>query len=203
MKRIPAAALAVVLASCASPPENDTLNRWSPPTAIWNGNETATLPLDTVSLNGRVVFFGVELSIDGYRETFLVDSGSSSTSFTDEFLRILKSKISGGQNGVVYGLGWSRKVNTIVIDSLDLGFARLKRLEIPNEDILGTMFYRQVISKNGRPLAGIIGVDMLVALGASIDLGNSTITFRKMPNRPPDPTPPPSMPPAGRESRHG
>jgi hypothetical protein len=142
--------------------------------------------MDTISLNGRLVFFSVELSIDGNRESFLVDSGSSSTAFTDEFLRTLRAKISGGHQGVVLGVGWSRKTKTIVLQSIDLGFARIDKLEVPNEDILSTMFKEQLTSKGGRPLAGIIGVDMLVSLGASIDLANSTITFRKMPIQPPD-----------------
>ena len=189
MRLILAGALAAALASCASPPVTDNLKRWSPPTVTWKGNEATTLPLDTVTLGGRVAFFAVELSIDGNRESFLIDSGSSSTLFTDEFLRSLKGKVSGGQNSVIYGLGWSRKAKTIMLSSIDLGFARLDRLEIPSQDMLGAMFNQELTSSNGRPIAGIIGVDMLVSLGASLDLVKSTITFQKIPTQSPDTTP--------------
>ena len=190
MRLILAGTLAVVLASCASPPVTDNLKRWSPPAVTWKGNEPTTLPLDTVTLGGRVAFFAVEFSIDGKRASFLIDSGSSSTLFTDEFLRSLKGKVSGGQNSVIYGLGWSRKAKTIMLSSIDLGFARLDKLEIPSQDMLGAMFNQELTSSNGRPIAGIIGVDMLVSLGASLDLVKSTITFQKPPTQPPETTPP-------------
>jgi hypothetical protein len=157
--------------------------------------------MDTVTMNGRLVFFVVELSINGKSESFLVDSGSSSTSFTDAFVRTLKPKIFVGQMGVVYGLGWSRKTNTILLDSIDLGFARVDGLEIPSTDILGMLFHQQLISKEGRPLAGIVGVDLLVPLGASLDLARSTITFRRMPSPALDPAPATVTPVAGQPPR--
>jgi len=202
MRRISVGALAVVLASCASPLGSNTPNRWSQPVVTWKGSEATTLPMDTVILDGRLVFFTVELSINGESESFLVDSGSSSTSFTDNFLRTLSPVLSAGQEGVIYGLGWSKKANTIMVDSIDLGFARINRLEIPNKDILGMMFNQQLTSKGGRPLAGIIGVDLLAPLGASIDLAKSTITFRKMPGQPREPASASAAPAAGRPAGH-
>lgn len=197
MKRILVGTLVVVLASCASPRGNNTLKRWSPAVATWSGAEAITLPMDTVALDGRLVFFVVDLSVNGKRESFIVDSGSSSTSFTDAFVRTLRAKVFVGQMGVIYGLGWSRKTNTILLDSIDLGFASVNKLEIPSTDILGMLFHQQLVSKEGRPLAGIIGVDLLVPLGASLDLARSTITFRKVPIHSPDPAPAPVPPVAG------
>jgi len=195
MKGILVAALSVVLASCATTEKGELTRVWSPPIIAWNGAESATLPMDTISMGGRVVFFIVELSIDGNKRSFIVDSGSSSTLFTAEFARTLKAGVSGGQQGVILGVGWSRTAATIMVDSMDLGFARLKRLEVPAEDILGVLFDRPIIAKDGRPIAGIIGVDLLVPLGASIDLEKSTITFRKIPGRRPHPAP--AMAPGG------
>jgi hypothetical protein len=201
MKHILVGGVAVVLASCAAPQGNNVLQKWSQPIVMWEGIEATTLPMETVTMDGRLVFFVVELSINGNRESFLVDSGCSSTSFTDAFVRTLKAKISVGQRGVIYGVDWSRKANTIVLDSIDLGFARVDNLEIPSRDILGTMFHNQLVSKKGRPIAGIVGVDLLVPLGASLDLAESTITFRKMPNQLPDPPSASVTPPAGQKLR--
>jgi len=195
MKRVLAAALGVVLTSCASTEKSELTRRWSPPTVVWNGAESVTLPMDTISMDGRIVFFTVELSIDGNKRSFIVDSGSSSTLFTSEFARAMNAKISRGQPGVVLGVGWSRTATTIIVDSMDLGFARLNRLEIPAEDIFGILFDRPMIAKDGRPISGIIGVDLLVPLGAAIDLEKSAITFRRTPSRRADPAL--AMPPAG------
>jgi hypothetical protein len=63
------------------------------------------------------------------------------------------------------------------------------------------MFHNQLVSKKGRPIAGIVGVDLLVPLGASLDLAESTITFRKMPNQLPDPPSASVTPPAGQKLR--
>jgi len=85
MKGAVAMALVVTLAACASPRGNDTFGKWSLPTVRWNGVGSVTLPMDTISMDGRIVFYVVELSINGNRSLFLVDSGSSSTLFTREF----------------------------------------------------------------------------------------------------------------------
>jgi predicted aspartyl protease len=179
-------ALSVVLASCTSTPRNNSLNRWSQPIVTWEGVDATTLPMDTVTLDGRLVFLVVELSMNGNRESFLVDSGCSTTSFTNDFARTLKVKIAVGQTGVIYGLDWSRKASTVVLDTIDLGFARLDNLEIPSRDLLGMIFNQRITTTKGRSVAGIIGVDLLVPLGASLDLANLTITFRRMPGRSPD-----------------
>src|ERR1035438_10181101 len=97
MKHILVGGVAVVLASCAAPQGNNVLQKWSQPIVMWEGIEATTLPMETVTMDGRLVFFVVELSINGNRESFLVDSGCSSTSFTDAFVRTLKAKISVGQ----------------------------------------------------------------------------------------------------------
>jgi hypothetical protein len=76
---------------------------WSPPVIAWNGAESAALPMDTISVGGRVVFFVVELSTDGNKRSFIVDSGSSSTLFTAEFARTLKAEVSLGSRAQSWG----------------------------------------------------------------------------------------------------
>jgi hypothetical protein len=61
------------------------------------------------------------------------------------------------------------------------------------------LFDRLIISNDGRPISGIIGMDLLVPLGASLDLEKPAITFRRIPNRPPDPAPALAIPHAGRQ----
>jgi hypothetical protein len=189
-----------LLAACTAPQGNDTFARWTMPVVTWKGANPVTLPMDTISMDGRVMFYVVELSINGNKGLFLVDSGSSSTLFTREFASVLNLKVSGGRSGVVFGIGWSRKATTVVLDSIDLGFARVEKLEIPSDSIFGVLFERPVISSDGRPISGIVGMDLLVPLGASLDLDESRITFRRTPGQTQGLKPALVTPTEGRES---
>src|SRR5208283_2059517 len=53
------------LAACAAPQGNDTFARWTIPVVTWKGANPITLPMDTISMDGRVMFYVVELSING------------------------------------------------------------------------------------------------------------------------------------------
>jgi hypothetical protein len=197
VKRAALGMVCILLAACTAPQGNDTFARWTPPVVTWRRTNPISLPMDTISMDGRVMFYVVELTMNGSRGLFLVDSGSSSTLFTREFASGLNLKVSAGRNSVVFGIGWSRKATTVVLDSIDLGFARIQGLEIPSDSILGVLFERPVISNDGRPISGIVGMDLLVPLGASLDLNGSKITFQKAQGQSTDLMPALSLSPAG------
>jgi Aspartyl protease len=180
VKKCLAGILVIALASCASPGKNETSDKIPSPSAMWGSATAVTLPLDTISLDGRLVFYFVELSINGEKGRFMVDSGSNVSWFTQEFARTIreKSPSAAGHRMKVIGVGGTRRQDTTVVDSVDLGFASLHNVLFACGDVLG-LINRGLVAKKEPPLAGILGLDLLVPLGASLDLRKSTITFQK------------------------
>jgi hypothetical protein len=180
VKNCLAGILVVALASCASPGKNEAADKIPAPAAMWGSATATTLPLDMISRDGRLVCYFVEVSINGEKGRFMVDSGSNVSWFTGEFARIIreKSPSAAGHRMKVNGVGGIRKQDTIVVDSVDLGFARLHNVLFACGDVLG-LINRGLVEKKEPPLSGILGLDLLVPLGASLDLRNRTLTFQK------------------------
>lgn len=182
MKNGLAGILVIALASCASPGTNtnEVAGKIPSTATAWAGVPTITLPLDTISRDGRLVCYFVEISINGEKGRFMVDSGSNVSWFTQEFARIIreKSPSAAGHRMKVNGVGGIRKQDTILVDSVDLGFASLHKVLFACGDVLG-LINRDLFAKKEPPLSGILGLDLLVPLGASLNLRDSTITFQK------------------------
>jgi predicted aspartyl protease len=166
--------VAIVLASCTSPSGSDIGQ--TKPIVTWNGKGPITMPLDSVTLDGGLVFFVVELSVDGQRGLFMVDTGSNVTWFTDEVARSMKVG-APAERTEVNGVGGAERAKLVVIESIDLGFARLHHVPIASGPVLGSM-NRALVKKGEHPFSGVLGLNVLVPLGASLDLSRSTITFR-------------------------
>jgi hypothetical protein len=182
VKNCLAGILVIALASCASPGTNtnEAVDKILPATTAWSGTAPITLPLDTISRDGRLVCYFVEVSINGERGRFMVDSGSNVSWFTKEFARAIREKSlsAAGHRMKVNGVGGIRKQETLVVDSVDLGFASLHNVLFACGDVLG-LINRELAARKEPPLAGILGLDLLVPLGASVNLRNSTITFQE------------------------
>ncbi len=179
--------LALILAACTSPPANEAPGKVFSPVVTWTGAVTTTLPLETITWDGRLIFFVVNVSMNGEEGAFMVDSGSNVTWLTDEFSHAVLAKglVVASRQATINGVGGAKRQNTVLLDSLDLGFARLHPVLIATGDTL-RLINATLAKKKERPLAGILGLNLLVPLGASLDLQKSTITFQKLPQ--PEPT---------------
>ena len=173
------AVLAGLLASCASTPKSNPLDSMPPPIVAWEGADSVTLPLEFVGAGGRLTSVIVELAINGERARFVVDSGSNTTWFTREFTRDLNARESG-QKITIRGAVGTGKPDLVILDAMDFGFARLSRVGVTSGDVLQDM-NRALIAGGEYPVAGLLGLDILAPLGASIDLSRSTLTFHRAP----------------------
>jgi predicted aspartyl protease len=185
MKTILIMAVAMLLTSCAAPRLGDDFAAIYTPTVSWGSVDTVTLPLDTVSEAGHLDFFIITLPVNGNPARFMVDSGTNKTWFTKQFSKKIGAKVTGLKI-FAHGAGGNREQEVVLLDVADIGLARLHGLYVTSGDILKDM-NRSIATLHEEPIAGILGLDILVPLGASIDLAHSTITFRRRPNNTSEP----------------
>lgn len=181
MKMLAVLSLAVALwsASCAMRPSSPATPT-APPIVRWTSDEDAVeLPLAVIVEKGEPTDVAVFLPFLGTEEAFVIDTGAN-RSWISEELGLAKNLPTDGTVKAL-GLGNSKALfRKAVAPRIDLGFAVLERWtltvgRIPSIDRRNVSWY-----KNGKPvIRGLIGADLLHALGATIDYREQKIRFRK------------------------
>jgi len=181
--------LVALLSGCVSAidPKPSPLGRLS---ASWTSSaESVEMPLGVITSEGRLRDIVVMLPFLGKEEAFVVDTGAPSSWLSQEFCR-MKGLVPGHKIKTA-GIGGAAAIFQIVaIPEVDLGFAVLRDWH------LSTGTIPRVENDNPRwiaagkpPMVGLLGADVLHAFGAAIDYSKMTITFKKKPNKAPEPTP--------------
>jgi hypothetical protein len=177
-KRACIALLALLVASCATSPAYNPLSSVPRPVVTWYKDGVATLPLRTIGESRNMIGVAVEIAVNGRKGWFLVDSGSSTSWLTSEFTRSIKV-LSTGNKIIVHGSAGTVTHDLVELDSMDVGFARLSHVWVTSGDLFEDV-NRELAAKGERRLSGILGLDVMVTLGGSIDLARSTVSFHEM-----------------------
>jgi hypothetical protein len=177
VKKAVTALLTLLVASCATAPAYNPLSTVPRPIVTWYKDGVVTLPLRTIGDSRNMIGVAAEIAVDGRKGWFLVDSGSSTSWLTSEFTRSIRV-VSTGNKIIVHGSAGTVTHDLVELDSMDVGFARLSHVWVTSGDLFEDV-NRELTAKGERRLSGILGLDVMVALGASIDLAGSTVSFHQ------------------------
>lgn len=178
VKKAGIALLSLLVASCTTAPAYNPLSSVPLPIVTWYKDDVATLPLRTIGESRNMIGVAVEIAVNGRKGWFLVDSGSSTSWLTSEFTRSIKV-LSTGNKIIVHGSAGTVTHDLVELDSMDVGYARLSHVWVTSGDLFEDV-NRELAAKGERRLSGILGLDVMVTLGASIDLVHSTVSFHEV-----------------------
>lgn len=135
------------------------------------------VPLRFLSIEGDGYHLQARIKINGKSALVIVDTGASRTVFDkSEIEKYLKSEKIAEHDKLSTGLGTnSMQSQFVVINKLELGKIRLENFEAV---ILDLKHVNQTYSTIGiKPIAGVLGSDVLVAFNAVIDFKNRVMTL--------------------------
>ena len=145
--------------------------------------DALTKPLGYFTANGRPTDIVVLLPFLGTEESFMIDTGASTSWLFPDFCA-KKGLVTSGPKIKGHGLGGvAVAFLTVLIPEVDFGFASVENWRVTVGAIPRVEEYNPKWQREGkRPIAGLIGSDLLFQLGAVIDYRNRTITFFKGPS---------------------
>jgi len=178
---------ALILAGCVEIPPAAVQQRiragWEHPRA-YAGPDEVTLPL-TRAPDNKLYF---TLLVNGHPVPVAIDTGAR-TVFDRPTLRGFG--LTGYRtNGDFWGFGGSVRVYAGYVNELDLGGLKVEGLSVIMLDLADLRRSQQEASLPA--VSGLVGADLLAALGARIDFDHLTLTLRK----------PPAAAPAHSDSSH-
>ena len=178
---------ALILAGCVEVPPAAVQQRiragWEHPRA-YAGPDEVTLPL-TRAPDNKLYF---TLLVNGHPVPVAIDTGAR-TVFDRPTLRGFG--LTGYRtNGDFWGFGGAVRVYAGYVNELDLGGLKVEGLSVIMLDLADLRRSQQEASLPA--VSGLVGADLLAALGARIDFDHLTLTLRK----------PPAAAPAHSDSSH-
>ncbi len=177
------AAAALLVAICASgcvsrppassPPIGQPVVRWT------SGKSTVALPLAVVTEDDAPTDLAVFLPFLGTEELFVIDTGASRTWISPE-LCLIKGLVAT-EDVIVQGLGSSKTVfKRTAATRVDLGFAVIEHWPLMVGKIPMIERRNSHWEREGLPVVrGLLGADLLHALGATIDYRERQIRFQR------------------------
>ncbi|QEC52345.1 aspartyl protease [Anseongella ginsenosidimutans] len=140
---------------------------------------STTIALNIFSLEGDGFHPKLEISINGRRETAILDTGASKTAFDMQLLsQLLSQEEFPAAERLSTGLGTnSMQCFTAVIAELKVGDFCIPDFEVA---VLDLSHINQAYQKLGlEQVLGVIGSDLLHEYKALIDYESQTLTLRK------------------------
>lgn len=135
------------------------------------------VPLRFLSIEGDGYHLQARIKINGKSALVIVDTGASRTVFDkSEIERYLKNEKIAEHDKLSTGLGTnSMESHFVVINKLELGKIRMEDFDAV---ILDLKHVNQTYSSIGiKPVAGVLGSDVLVAFNAVIDFKKRSLTL--------------------------
>jgi hypothetical protein len=178
VKKAVVALLALLVASCKTAPAYNPLSTVPQPLVTWYKDGVSTLPLRMIGESRNMIGVAVEIAVNGRKGLFLVDTGSSTSWLTSEFTRSIHV-LTTGNKIIVHGSAGTATHDLVELDSMDVGNARLSHVWVTSGDLFEDV-NRELAAKGERQLSGILGLDVMVALGGSLDIARSAVSFHEV-----------------------